>query len=157
MIKLLRANFARLFKDTAFLIVAGGTLGITIARIIDCAITNKKYAALGETDSGLTMKSVLFELMPAIGIFKFYNLPCRFTDSFCNHCQRKPVPWHSADWSMGRQGKRPYPVTFDFCIFHSIYGSNRRYDLHGLFKTFCFCRDFHTDCVGIIDISKHNV
>lgn len=69
MIKLLRANFARLFKDTAFLIVAGGTLGITIARIIDCAITNKKYAALGETDSGLTMKSVLFELMPAIGIF----------------------------------------------------------------------------------------
>lgn len=69
MIKLLRANFARLFKDTAFWLVAVCTFGITIARMIDCAITNGKYAALGETDSGLTMKSVLFELMPAIGIF----------------------------------------------------------------------------------------
>ena len=63
--KLLKANFSRLKKETSLWVVAGGMLGIIIAQVIDRATMNIKGAVI---DSN-TLNDVLFELMPAAGIF----------------------------------------------------------------------------------------
>ncbi|MDE5996438.1 MAG: ABC transporter permease, partial [Eubacterium sp.] len=62
--KLLKANFSRLRKETSLWLVAGGTLGIIIAQIIDRAVMNSKGAVINPN----TLNDVLFEILPAIGI-----------------------------------------------------------------------------------------
>lgn len=62
--KLLKANFSRLKQETSLWVVAGGTLGIIIAQVIDRAVMNSKGAVINPN----TLNDVLFELLPAVGI-----------------------------------------------------------------------------------------
>lgn len=63
--KLLKANFSRLKKETSLWLVAGGTLGLVIAQMIDWALQNSKLDAAVQHN---TLDASLFELIPFIGI-----------------------------------------------------------------------------------------
>lgn len=56
--KLLKANFSRLKREASLWVVAGGTLGLTIAKVFD----TYKY------NENITLDDMLFEMIPFIGI-----------------------------------------------------------------------------------------
>lgn len=64
--KLLKANFSRLKKETSLWVVAGGTLGLMIAKMIDYAISNNKIDDIYQSYN--TLNAALLELIPAVGI-----------------------------------------------------------------------------------------
>lgn len=71
--KLLKANFSRLKSETSLWLVAGATLGIAIAFVLDRGMISRNPNYDG---AEITLNSVMFEFLPFIGLlFAVFTAP----------------------------------------------------------------------------------
>lgn len=114
MIKLLNANFLRLKKEISFWLVAGVTFGITILSVIDYYVMNIKYEKSDMDVEALTLNSMLFALVPVIGIIISFFIASYLGREYANNAIKNKI-------IAGRSRQSIYLANYVVCLVGSLF------------------------------------